>query len=207
MQWIRSHLSFANSISLIALFVALGGTSLAAVTLTKNSVGAKQIKKNAVRASEINKNAVRASEIKASAVRSSEVKDGSLLLADFGAGQIPQGAKGDTGSFDPATTVITVQRTDIALPAGPDATTPGTITSAFANCLSTQKMIGGSVNVGDAANAEVLISRPSRTNTGSGTVPNDAEDFSFWKGTGRARKNTPETMRVFAICAEKPATP
>jgi hypothetical protein len=61
MQWIRSHLSFANSISLIALFVALGGTSLAAVTLSKNSVGPKQIKKNAVRASEIKRNAVGAS--------------------------------------------------------------------------------------------------------------------------------------------------
>ena len=61
MQWIRSHLSFANAISLIALFVALGGTSVAAVTLTKNSVGAKQIKKNAVRASEIKRNAVGAS--------------------------------------------------------------------------------------------------------------------------------------------------
>ena len=42
------HLSFANVISMIALFVALGGTSIAAVSLSKNSVGAKQIKKNAV---------------------------------------------------------------------------------------------------------------------------------------------------------------
>ena len=72
MQWIRSHLSFANSISLIALFVALGGTSLAAVTLTKNSVGAKQIKKNAVGVSEIKKNAVRASEVNRNAVGASE---------------------------------------------------------------------------------------------------------------------------------------
>ena len=72
MQWIRSHLSFANSISLIALFVALGGTSLAAVTLSKNSVGAKQIKKNAVGVSEIKKNAVRASEVNRNAVGASE---------------------------------------------------------------------------------------------------------------------------------------
>ena len=43
MQWTRSHLSFANVISVIALFVALGGASYAAVTLPKNSVGAKQI--------------------------------------------------------------------------------------------------------------------------------------------------------------------
>ncbi len=35
-------------ISLIALFVALGGTTYAATSLPKNSVGTKQLKKNAV---------------------------------------------------------------------------------------------------------------------------------------------------------------
>jgi hypothetical protein len=98
MQWIRSHLSFANSISLIALFVALGGTSLAAVTLTKNSVGAKQIKKNAVgvseikknavRASEVNRNAVGASELRANAVASGEIADNSVGGSEIGDGQV-----------------------------------------------------------------------------------------------------------------------
>lgn len=35
-------------LSLLALFVALGGTTYAAATLPKNSVGTKQLKKNAV---------------------------------------------------------------------------------------------------------------------------------------------------------------
>ncbi len=87
MQWIRSHLSFANTISLIALFVALGGTTYAAVALPKNSVKAKQIAKNAVGAS----------EIKSRAVGTSEVRNGRLLAEDFRAGQLPQGAKGDKG--------------------------------------------------------------------------------------------------------------
>jgi hypothetical protein len=98
MKWIRSHLSFANTISLIALFVALGGTSLAAVTLTKNSVGAKQIKKNAVgvseikknavRASELNRNAVGASELRANAVASGEIADNSVGGSEIGDGQV-----------------------------------------------------------------------------------------------------------------------
>ena len=88
MHWIRSHLSFANAVALIALFVALGGTTYAAVTLPKNSVKAKQIATNAVGAS----------EIKASAVRTGEVRNGSLLASDFAAGQLPSGAKGDKGS-------------------------------------------------------------------------------------------------------------
>ena len=85
---IRQHMSFANVISVIALFVALGGASYAAVTLPKNSVGAKQIKKNGVGAS----------EIKRSAVRTGEVKNGALRAEDFAAGQLPQGPKGDPGT-------------------------------------------------------------------------------------------------------------
>jgi hypothetical protein len=64
-------------ISCLALFVALGGTSYAAIKLPKNSVGGKQIKKNAV--------------------TSAKVKNGSLLTKDFKSGQIPAGAKGDKG--------------------------------------------------------------------------------------------------------------
>lgn len=50
-------------VSMIALFVALGGTSYAAVTLPKNSVGTKQLKKNAVTAPKIKKGAVTAAKI------------------------------------------------------------------------------------------------------------------------------------------------
>ena len=83
MQWIRSHLSFANVISLMALFVALGGTTYAAVTLPKNSVGARQIKKNAVRAAEVRKNAVGASEIRSNAVVGGDVLDGGIGSLDI----------------------------------------------------------------------------------------------------------------------------
>lgn len=50
-------------ISLIALFVALGGTTYAATSLPKNSVGAKQLKKNAVTGPKIKKGAVTAAKI------------------------------------------------------------------------------------------------------------------------------------------------
>jgi hypothetical protein len=95
MQWIRSHLSFANVISVIALFVALGGASYAAVSLPKNSVGAKQIKKNGVGASEIKKNAVGASEIKSNAVSGGDVKDGGLTGGDLADGSVGTGDLGN----------------------------------------------------------------------------------------------------------------
>lgn len=50
-------------ISLIALFVALGGTSYAAIHLPRNSVGTKQLKKNAVTTRKIRKHAVTAAKI------------------------------------------------------------------------------------------------------------------------------------------------
>jgi hypothetical protein len=74
---IRRHLTYGNVVASLALFIALGGASYAAITLPKNSVGTKQLKKNAV--------------------VSSKVKNGSLLKSDFKAGQLPQGAQGVQG--------------------------------------------------------------------------------------------------------------
>jgi hypothetical protein len=40
---LRTRLTFANVVSVIALFVALGGTSVAALTLSRNSVKSRHI--------------------------------------------------------------------------------------------------------------------------------------------------------------------
>jgi hypothetical protein len=62
----------------LALFIALGGTSYAAVKLPKNSVGGAQLKANAV--------------------TSEKVKNGSLSKSDFKAGNLPAGATGPQGA-------------------------------------------------------------------------------------------------------------
>ena len=59
----RYRPSPALVISLIALFVALGGTSYAAISLPRNSVGTTQLKKNAVTTKKIAAGAVTASKI------------------------------------------------------------------------------------------------------------------------------------------------
>ena len=71
---LRGHLSFGNVAAGLALFIALGGTAAAAVTLDRDSVGSPQIRTDAVRSAEIKADAVRSPEIKADAVRSSEIK-------------------------------------------------------------------------------------------------------------------------------------
>jgi hypothetical protein len=45
---LRPRLTFANVVSCLALFVALGGSAYAATQLPKNSVGTKQLKNGAV---------------------------------------------------------------------------------------------------------------------------------------------------------------
>ena len=71
--YFRSH-----HVALLALFVALGGTSYAIAKLPKNSVGSAQITKNAI--------------------TSLKVKDHALLRRDFKPGQLPQGPRGADGA-------------------------------------------------------------------------------------------------------------
>jgi hypothetical protein len=87
----RPRLSYANVVATMALFVALGGSSYAAVQLSNGQVKTKHLAKNAVKAK----------KLAPDSVNSGKVKDGSLLAQDFEPGQLPagaQGPQGDTGS-------------------------------------------------------------------------------------------------------------
>src|SRR5215207_3629374 len=84
---LRSHLTFANVVSMMALFVALSSGAYA-LTIPQNSVGARQLKKNAVTGAKVKKDAV----------TSSKVKDRSLLATDFKVGQLPTGPQGPKGA-------------------------------------------------------------------------------------------------------------
>jgi hypothetical protein len=79
----RLHLrgpSPALVVSVVALVVALGGTSYAAFSLPKNSVGTKQLKKNAVTTSKIKNNAVTTSKIKNGSVTASKINTSGLTV-------------------------------------------------------------------------------------------------------------------------------
>ena len=70
---LRQRMTYANVTATMALFIALGGTSYAALTLPKNSVGSRQIRSGAVGASELKTGAVRSKDIKNETVRLSDV--------------------------------------------------------------------------------------------------------------------------------------
>ena len=120
----RHRPSPATVLAGIALMVALGGTSYAAVILAPSSVGTIQLKNNAV--------------------TSVKVKNGSLLKADFKAGQVPGGPAGPAG---PA---------GAAGPAGP-AGPPG----PFPDALPSGKTIRGAYNIGGTAAAAGALANTS----------------------------------------------
>jgi hypothetical protein len=59
----RRPLSYANVVASLALFVALGGTAAAAVTLDRDSVGPREIRGGAVRSAELRDAGVRVEDI------------------------------------------------------------------------------------------------------------------------------------------------
>lgn len=74
---LRTRLTFANVVSMLALFVALGGSSYAALTITGK-------------------------DVKNSSLTTRDVKNRSLLGKDFKRGQLPTGAQGPQGPEGPA---------------------------------------------------------------------------------------------------------
>jgi len=66
----------SNAIAYLALFVALGGTSYAAIRLPANSVKSRQIAPNAVRSSELRAGSVRSAELARGAVRAADLRRG-----------------------------------------------------------------------------------------------------------------------------------
>jgi hypothetical protein len=74
----RRRLSFANVMSVIAVFIALGGTSYAISKLPKNSVGSKQLKKNAVTTAKIKNKAVTGAKIKPGTITGTQVNASTL---------------------------------------------------------------------------------------------------------------------------------
>jgi hypothetical protein len=99
---IRSLLSHTrhNAVAYLALFVALGGTSYAAIKLPANSVGAKQIKDGAVTSKQIKDGAVTSSKIKAGTITADNLAPGTLQAGGIGPAG-PAGPKGDTGPAGP----------------------------------------------------------------------------------------------------------
>jgi hypothetical protein len=157
----------------VALGIALGGTSVAAVSqLPRASVGVPQLKTSAVTTAKIRNNDV----------RSVDVRNGSLLRVDFRAGQIPAGPAGPQGP--PGVSAREQVNAESAQNSTPSKTVSIT-------CSAGKKVLGGGVE----------ISGPGRNRVS--TTENHASGDNGWEAEAFEVVATPAAWKlvVHAICA------
>ena len=210
-------------ISIVALFVALGGTGYAAVQLPRASVGAKHLKKNSV--------------------SSAKVKNSSLVLGDFKASERsklhgargvagaagveglrglvgPQGAQGGVGlpgaDGDPGSqgipgptgveqvVVRTAALTYVAA-TGPN----GQVLSDNVQCQAGESVVGGGTDIGpfvafeNQPNVIVTVSRPADA---AGSALASGSEPRGWFVAARRNSNTAtQTVTIYVLCASAAA--
>jgi hypothetical protein len=100
---LRSHRpSHAVVVAYLALFVALGGSSYAAL-----SISGKNVKDSSLTGRDIRNRSLTGKDVKRSSLTTREIRNRTLLASDFAPGQLPAGATGPKGATgakgDPAT--------------------------------------------------------------------------------------------------------
>ncbi len=172
---------YANITATLALIVALGGTSYAAIKLPANSVGSTQLKKHAVTNSKLRVNAV----------TSATVRNGSLRAKDFKVGQLPTGAVGPAGPAG-ATNIVRRHVASLGVAAG---------ASGFANagCNAGERAItGGLEGDGSVITPSTFVlteSFPRTTPTPVGDVP------TGWYIEARNVAAASAQFLAFVVCA------
>jgi hypothetical protein len=196
MPSIRPRLTYANVVASLALFVALGGVSWAAVTLPTGSVGTRQLKPGAV--------------------STAKVRDRSLLARDFKRGQLPRGEpglagergvpgpkgdkgdpgapgeKGDPGA--PGATNVVVRRQDTGVQAN------GGRALFVVQCAPGERAVGGgaSLTVSGTA-AELQQSFPASDN---GVRLMEGETPTGWESLIKNESAEATTAIGYAVCAQ-----
>jgi hypothetical protein len=201
----------AMVVALLALFIALAGTSYAAIKLPANSVGTKQLKANAVTSKKIKHGAVNGSKVLANSLTGSNIKEATLakvpaaVAADRATSATSATNATHASNADSATTAATA--TALASVAYRVNTSAGAITVpgctgtcgpsevgttfAIATCPAGTVAIGGG---GVTADAGVELSGSFPTTVGAASAPNAWEvDVDNWLPTT-------STVDYYVVC-------
>jgi hypothetical protein len=211
---IKHRPSPAMVVACLALLVALGGSSVAAVAaLGRNTVGAPQIRPNAVSTSELRNGAVTTAKLRNNSVTGLKVRNHSLTRADFIAGTLPRGPRGPAGPAGPAGPQGAAGPTGPAGPAGSAGTVgsinvrQGSVTiggggaqngayntgGVTVNCGSGEKAISAGTGWSDdAANLELWVQRVTPVIT-NGNV-------TGYRGVGGNDSGQASTFSVYVSC-------
>lgn len=165
----------------VALFLALAGSGIASMEqFAKGTVGTPQLKRNAVTGSKLAPNAV----------RTGHVANGSLLVDDFKAGQIPQGPKGDKGERGDPGTAGTPGLSGLEIVQTQSTFASPSFSNITAACPSGKKVVGGGGWTEPLVTAVVLSSsRPFGDATWQAVAHEASPTSSNWR------------LITYAVCA------
>jgi hypothetical protein len=177
----------ALAISLVALFVSIGGIGYAATTITgknvKNgSLTGKDVKNSSLTGSDVKNSSLTGKDIKNNSLTGSDVKESKL-------GKVPSAGTADTAGSARISQVKTVTVTGTAT----GTTTGDGLFTATATCPAGLNVVGGGSQVSDPTTEYVNDMWPSSATAYTARVFNPTD------GTTR-------TFTVYAICAPAAAT-
>jgi hypothetical protein len=170
---ISKHLTYANVMSTMAVFLILGGgAAVAANQLGKNTVGTPQLKKNAVKAAKLadgsvsnralGNGSVSLAKLAGDSVDSSKLVDGSVASGDLGANSVINSKLADSSVNAPklaGDSVITGKLADSA--------------------VTTTKLAGDSVTNGKLANDAVTGSKIANSTISAVDIAGQTGTFTF----------------------------
>ena len=169
----------AMVVACIALAVALGGTSYAAIRLPANSVGTTQLKRGAVTAVKVRGNSLTGSQIneeRLAKVPSARMADGATVAETAEAAR--EAARAPVTRLDYQSAVV-------ALPAG-------VVTLGRADCSSGLNAVGGGVNLPDPFNGNIADTFPlGKTAWGVHAYSTIAQNMIVWVVCAQAASTTP----------------
>jgi hypothetical protein len=196
---------YANVTATLALFVALGGTSYAAATISSadvqnGSLRSVDIKNESLKSQDVDNGSLTGSDLKNGSIKSSDVDNASLLAADFKPGELPagptgpQGPQGVQGPQGPAgATNVVARRTDNIVP-------NGGAERHDVQCAAGERAVGGGAGFGGVAFDDriILFSEPIEAD---GTIPEAGETATGWSAGGGNVSGFPQVMNVHVLCA------
>jgi hypothetical protein len=183
-------------VACLALLVALGGTSVAAVDqLGRNTVGTLQLKDGAVANAKVRNNAINSAKVAAR----------SLLRSDFAPGQLPAGPTGPQGPAGPAGPAgaagpagvigaITVRSANVTVAGGAAENGVYNTGEVTANCSGNERAISGGTGWSDSdAGLELWTGRLT-------PVLNASNQVVGFRGSGGNDSGQSSTFTVYALC-------
>jgi hypothetical protein len=180
------------AVALLALTVALGGTSIAATQLTAHSVGTKHLKKNAVARANIKNNAVNGAKVAKDSLTGLDIREASLVGV-ASAGSAATAANANHAGASAALDRVTYRSAPGSVgPATVDPSDPTNFVTTVsapvtAGCDVGQVVVGGGVTVDDPTQLATHLSFPSTPRTWVGVAGNDDETAAH-------------SFTVYAIC-------